>query len=135
MTREEVFGREKDVPVRARVPRTRNEGGRYAAQDPKEEQPQKKNPKAAESPAHHQGPLRGLVPSDLLSQIATHLSSSQIAPEDFLAFLKTLGVLPKAATDLSAAPAHVLGDIAAHWDDTLDAYTEWTLNNASQGAQ
>jgi len=76
-----------------------------------------------------------MIPSDLLAQIATHLSSSQIDSDDFLAFLKTLGVVPKNATDLSAAPPHVLADIAAHWGDTATAYTEWTLNNASQGAQ
>ena len=135
MTREEVFGREKDVPVRARVPRTRNEGGRYAAQDPKEEQPQKKSPKTTESPAHPSAPLPGVVPVDLLSQVGARVVQAQIAPASFIAFLKTLGVIPRNATDLSAAPAHVLADIAAHWEDTITAYTEWTLNNASQGAQ
>ena len=135
MTREEVFGREKDVPVRARVPRTRNEGGRYAAQDPKEEQLQKKNPKPPESPAHPSAPLPGVVPVDLLSQVGARVVQAQIAPASFIAFLKTLGVIPRNATDLSAAPAHVLADIAAHWEDTITAYTEWTLNNASQGAQ
>jgi len=134
MTREEVFGREKDVPVRARVPRTRNEGGRYAAQDPKEEQLQKKNPKAADTEAHPSPPLPGMIPSDLLAQIATHLSSSQIDSDDFLAFLKTLGVIPKTATDLSAAPPHVAADIAAHWDDTLFAYSEWRLSDATRPA-
>src|SRR6516164_554728 len=135
MTREEVFGREKDVPVRARVPRTRNEGGRYAAQDPKEEQLQKKNPNPPESPAHPSAPLPGVVPVDLLSQVGARVVQAQIAPASFIAFLKTLGVIPRNATDLSAAPAHVLADIAAHWEDTITAYTEWTLNNASQGAQ
>ena len=126
LTREEIFGaKAESSPVRARVPRTRNEGGRFAAEGEKEqeERSEKKNPEKAPSSEHPSPPLPGMVPADTIAQIASRLEAEGIASADFISFLKSLGVVGARATDLSYAPANVLSDIEAHWDDTLAAYT------------
>jgi len=128
MTREEVFGREKDAPVRAKVPRTRNEGGRFAHE---KETPAEREPKGIENPpAKPKGeeaspPLPGMTPSDLVAKITESLREEGIELGSFLGFLKSVGVIGSRATDLSFVPSHVLSDACTNWTDTLTSYTIW----------